>query len=138
MRVTFNADFSPHVLPRLRPAPVKVKVEGRIATTDGSHPPPLRRLEVKINRNGQLYTKGLPNCTAPTLQSTSSETALARCRPALVGRGKLPRRGQARARDRRRLGRNPRLQQPQRRPPALLLHLFAGPPPSASRWSYRW
>lgn len=87
--VTFNADFSPHVLPRLRPAPVDVKVTGRVATTDGSHPPPLRRIEVAINRNGRLETTGLPVCTAPALQSTSSKAAMARCRPALVGRGRF-------------------------------------------------
>lgn len=127
LRVTFNADFTPHVLPRNQPAPVKVEVQGRIATTDGSHPPPLRWLEVKINRNGKLYTKGLPVCTAPTLQSTSSETALARCRPALVGRGKfhaevklgreIPAAGKILAFNSRSGGK-----------PALLLHLFAGAP----------
>ena len=87
LRINFNADFTPHVLPREQAAPVKVEVKGQISTTDGSHPPPLRWLEVKLNRNGKLYSKGLPACTAPTLQSTSSETALARCGGALVGRG---------------------------------------------------
>jgi hypothetical protein len=127
LRVTFNADFAPHVLPRLQPAPVKVNVEGRIATTDGSHPPPLRRLEVKLNRNGRIYSKGLPTCAAPTLQSTSSETALARCRPALVGKGnfsaevKLGREitaaGKILAFNSRHNGK-----------PALLMHLFASAP----------
>lgn len=87
LELTFNADFAPHALPRHRSAPVSVTVAGRIATTDGSHAPPLRWLEVAINRNGNLYAKGLPVCTAPILQSTSSEAALERCRPALVGRG---------------------------------------------------
>jgi hypothetical protein len=127
LRVTFNADFAPHVLPRLRAAPVKVEVEGRISTTDGSHPPPLRWLEVKLNRNGRLYSKGLPVCAAPTLQSTSTETALARCRPALVGRGsfraevklgrEIPAAGKILAFNSRHAGK-----------PALLLHLFAGAP----------
>jgi len=87
--VTFNADFSPHVLPRLKPAPVDVKVTGKVATLDGSHPPPLRQIEVAINRNGHLETTGLPVCTAPALQSTTTKTALSRCRPALVGRGRF-------------------------------------------------
>jgi hypothetical protein len=127
LRVSFNADFAPHVLPRTRPAPVKVEVQGRISTTDGSHPPPLRWIEVKLNRNGKLYSKGLPVCTAPTLQSTSSETALARCRPALVGRGsfhaevklgrEIPASGKILAFNSTRAGK-----------PALLLHLFAGAP----------
>jgi hypothetical protein len=127
LRVTFNGDFAPQVLPRLRAAPVKVNVEGRIATTDGSHPPPLRWLEVKLNRSGHIYSNGLPACAAPTLQSTSTETALARCRPALVGRGsfraevKLGREitaaGKILAFNSRHNGR-----------PALLLHLFASAP----------
>lgn len=125
--VTFNADFAPHELPRLRPAPVAIKVQGSISTTDGSHPPPLRWLEVKLNRNGRLFTKGLPVCTAPILQSTGTETALARCRPALVGHGSfraevklgqpIPATGKILAFNSRRAGKK-----------ALLLHLFAGAP----------
>lgn len=127
LRVTFDADFAPRDLPRLRPAPVNVQVQGKIATTDGSHPPPLRRLEVLLNRNGRIYSKGLPVCTAPALQSTSTQTALARCRPALVGRGsfraevtlgrQIPTGGRILAFNSRRQGRQ-----------ALILHLFAGVP----------
>lgn len=127
LEVTFNADFAPRVLPRHQPAPVKVKIHGRIATTDGSHPPPLRWLEVALNRNGRLYTKGLPVCTAPILQSTSTETAHERCHPALVGRGsfraevtlgrEIPTGGKILAFNSRRDGKQ-----------ALLLHLFAGVP----------
>ena len=35
------------------------------------------------------HDPGLPACSGPLLQSTSTETALARCRPALVGRGQF-------------------------------------------------
>jgi len=87
LRVSFNANFAPRSLPRTQPAPVKVEIEGKIATTDGSHPPPLRWLELEIHRNGILSGEGLPVCTQPTLQSTSTETALDRCGSALVGRG---------------------------------------------------
>ncbi len=127
LQLTFNADFAPHVLPRNRNAPVDIKVEGKIATTDGSHPPPLRWIEVAINRSGRLYTKGLPVCTAPVLQSTSSEAALERCGPALVGRGsfhadvqlgkEIPATGKILAFNSRRHGKQ-----------ALVLHLFAGVP----------
>ncbi len=87
LRVSFNANFDPHALPRSEPAPVKVEVEGRIATTDGSHPPPLRWLELEIHRNGIMSNEGLPVCKASSLQSTSTETALNRCRSSLVGKG---------------------------------------------------
>lgn len=87
LRVSFNADFAPHALPRSKPAPMKVQIEGKIATTDGSHPPPLRWLEVEIHRNGKLSGEGLPVCPARVLQSTSTQTAVARCGKSLVGRG---------------------------------------------------
>lgn len=89
LRISFDADFAPHALPRSVPAPVKVRIEGKIATTDGSHPPPLRWLEIEIHRNGKLSGVGLPICPASALQSTSTQTAMARCGPSLVGRGSL-------------------------------------------------
>lgn len=87
LRVSFDASFAPRALPRSEPAPVKVEIEGKIATTDGTHPPPLRWLELEIHRNGRLSGAGLPVCPASSLQSTSSQTALARCKRSLVGHG---------------------------------------------------
>ena len=127
LRVSFNASFTPHALPRTQPAPVKVEIEGKIVTTDGSHPPPLRWLEIEIHRNGILSGEGLPVCTAPNLQSTSTQTALARCKRSLVGRGSFSAdvalgrgvvaSGRILAFNSRRDGKE-----------ALLLHLFAGVP----------
>jgi hypothetical protein len=87
LRISFGGGFAPRSLPRDRFAPVRVGIEGTISTTDGSHPPALRRFEVALNRDGRLSTRGLPVCTGPALQSTTTEAALARCRPALVGHG---------------------------------------------------
>ena len=41
VRVSFQADFTPKALPRESPAPISVNFEGRISTTDGTHPPAL-------------------------------------------------------------------------------------------------
>jgi len=87
VRIAFDGGFAPHSLPRDRPAPVTVTLEGRISTTDGSHPPALRTLEVEVNRHGRIFTRGLPRCTGAVLQTTSSQAALRRCGPALVGKG---------------------------------------------------
>lgn len=87
VRISFDGGFSPRDLPRHRHAPVTLHVEGAISTTDGSHPPPLRRVEIALNRNGLITTTGLPACTSAQLQSTTSETALARCGGARVGSG---------------------------------------------------
>ncbi len=89
LRIRFDARFSPRTLPRERPAPITVEVDGRIGTTDGSHPPPLRRLRIELNSAGRIDAHGLPACTAPLLQSTSSVAALARCRAARVGSGRF-------------------------------------------------
>lgn len=127
LRVKFNADFDPHSLPRQHPAPVQIKVSGSIKTTDGSHPPALRWLEVELNRNGHLTAAGLPVCSASRLQSTTTGQALSRCRSALVGHGNfralvalegdVPTGGKI-------LVFNSRLDGK----PALLLHFFAGVP----------
>jgi hypothetical protein len=87
VRVNFQAGFSPKVLPRDRLAPITISFEGRISSTDGSHPPALRQLLIELNSAGQIDTDGLPQCRPATLQSTSSDQALARCRSALVGEG---------------------------------------------------
>jgi len=129
LRIKFDADFAPHVLPRQHPAPVKIAISGSVATTDGSHPPPLNRLEVELNRNGQLYTRGLPSCSASRLQSTSTTEAKTRCGNALVGGGSftadialgtikpVTAKGRIVAFNGRRSGK-----------PALLLHFFGGVP----------
>lgn len=127
VRVSFDADFNPHSLPRRNPAPVRIEIKGGITTTDGSHPPPLQWLEVELNRKGRLSTVGLPICSAPLLQSTTTEQALARCGSAVVGKGSfdaevalsgdVPASGQIVAFNSRLHGR-----------PALLLHFFAQVP----------
>lgn len=87
LRISFQGGFTPKSLPRERPAPVTVSVQGSIGTTDGARPPVLRELEIELNRNGRVSTKGLPTCTMPMLQSTTDDAALGRCQPALVGHG---------------------------------------------------
>lgn len=87
VRISFSGGFTPRSLPRDRPAPVTVDIQGALGTTDGSHLPAVRRIEIALNRNGRLSTRGLPVCTGPRLQSTSTDTALKRCRQALVGQG---------------------------------------------------
>jgi hypothetical protein len=128
LRISFDGGFAPSSLPRDRPAPVTVTVEGSIGTTDGSHPPALRRLEIALNRNAHLFSRGLPACTSALLQSTTTEAALRRCRPALVGHGSfratleptptpVPVAGKILAFNGRRDGR-----------PALILHLYGTVP----------
>lgn len=127
LEVAFDADFTPHSLPRSEPAPVDVAIDGRISTTDGSHPPSLRWLEIEVNRNGVISGEGLPVCRAPALQSTSTQTALNRCGSALVGKGDFKAQV-ALGREVGSAGKILAFNSRRRGKPALLLHLFASVP----------
>lgn len=85
--VSFGGGFTPRSLPRDRDVPVTVKLNTSIKTTDGTRPPQLRRISFAVNRYGQITTTGLPTCRPGLLESTDVQAALARCGPALVGRG---------------------------------------------------
>lgn len=85
--IRLNGGFAPHALPREKPVPVSVRIDGAIGTTDGTQPPPLERLRIALNRHGTLTTRGLPSCRSALLQSTTSQLAMERCGPALVGHG---------------------------------------------------
>lgn len=87
--VSFGGRFLPHTLPRDRDVPISVHLEGSVKTADGSPPPQLRTISIAVNRYGRLSTTGLPVCHISLLESTDSQEALARCRPALVGRGEF-------------------------------------------------
>lgn len=85
--VSFGGGFTPRSLPRDRDVPVRVTLETKIKTADGERPPQLRQISFAVNRYGRISTKGLPTCRSTLLESTDTRTALARCRPALVGKG---------------------------------------------------
>lgn len=132
LRISFDGGFAPRSLPRDRPTPVTATIEGSIGTTDGTHPPALRQLEIALNRNARLSTRGLPTCASALLQSTTTEAALLRCRPALVGHGSfratldstqapVPASGKILVFNGRRKGR-----------PALILHLYGTVPVRAT------
>jgi hypothetical protein len=87
VRTSFNAWLSPRALPRNAPAPVSLHMRGTITTTNGQEPPQLRRLTVAINRHGSVFMAGLPVCPRQAIRSTTTQQALQRCGPALVGSG---------------------------------------------------
>jgi hypothetical protein len=87
LRVAFDGKLSPHALPRQGSAPVRVAVGAKIATTDGSNPPQLRKISIAINRNGRFEPAGLPVCSLEQIQPSTTEDALAACRSSLIGEG---------------------------------------------------
>jgi hypothetical protein len=87
--VSFGGGFNPRSLPRDRDVPVTVNLDTSIKTADGKQPPQLRRISFEVNRYGRISTTGLPACNSGLLESTNTQVALERCRPALVGRGQF-------------------------------------------------
>jgi hypothetical protein len=89
LRVTVLAQVEPPKLPRTTPAPIAVFLSGHIGTVDGTVPPQLQTMTVKVNRHGLLQSKGLPYCTVPQIQPVSTERSLRNCGEALVGSGRF-------------------------------------------------
>jgi hypothetical protein len=87
IRVKFSGSIAPQKLPRGRTAPIKVSVGTKIVPLKGKVAPQLSRLEMAINKNGVLDTKGLPVCPLNLLQPSTTSDALRSCRDSLVGEG---------------------------------------------------
>jgi hypothetical protein len=87
LRISITTQLQPYKLPRVGTAPIAVFIAGHIGTTNGTTPPQLQRMDVKINRHGRLDFEGLPVCRLGQIQPGTNERALALCGDALVGSG---------------------------------------------------
>jgi hypothetical protein len=87
--VTLDGGLAPLALPRDRPAPVAVTLDGGLQTADGELLPRVTRVELGLPGQGVLSTAGLPTCSRRELRNATSEGALAACGDALVGHGHL-------------------------------------------------
>jgi hypothetical protein len=87
--VSLDGGISPLRLPRHRPAPVALRLEGGLRSADGSLLPRVTRVEIALPSQGVVSTAGLPSCPPRRLRHAKPPAALAACRPALVGRGSL-------------------------------------------------
>jgi hypothetical protein len=87
--VALDGRLQPLTLPRDRLAPVSVRLEGGLQTADGSLLPRVTRIELGLPGQGVISTRGLPVCSQRRLRNTKPREALAACRPALIGRGRL-------------------------------------------------
>jgi hypothetical protein len=87
--VALGGKISPLQLPRHESAPIHLHLEGGLLTADGSLLPRVDRVEIGFPAQGVISTRGLPTCTVRRLLNTTSERALAACRPALIGHGSV-------------------------------------------------
>ena len=87
--VALQGEVAPLQLPRHESAPVHLHLEGGLLTADGSLLPRVDRVEIGFPAKGVISTRGLPVCTLRQLRNSTSEGALAACRPALIGHGSV-------------------------------------------------
>jgi hypothetical protein len=87
LRFTANGGFTPKALSKTKVEPISLRVEGKIATTDGSHPPALQEVIIEGDKNAVVSSKGIPTCSAGQLQSRDTAAVEAACRPAIIGTG---------------------------------------------------
>jgi len=85
----FEAGVSPTKLPKTTPAPIALKASFPLKTATGSDPPPLKSLTLEFDKHGQLYTQGLPTCSAAILQRPINPASEPICHNALVGSGEI-------------------------------------------------
>jgi hypothetical protein len=87
--VALDGKISPLALPRDRPAPVAIHLAGGLNKVGGGLLPRVTQIELGLPAQGVLSTRGLPTCSQRRLRDTKPPEALAACREALIGRGRL-------------------------------------------------
>ena len=88
LKFTADGGFTPKALSKKTPEPISLNVEGKIATTDGTHPPALKEVIIEGDKNAIVNAKGIPTCSSGQLQSRDTKAAEAACGPAIIGEGK--------------------------------------------------
>lgn len=84
-----DGELRPLALPRDHLAPVALRLEGRLRTSEDSLLSRVTKLEIGLPSQGVLSTRGLPICPPELLRDTKMAEALASCGRALVGSGAL-------------------------------------------------
>jgi hypothetical protein len=87
LRASITTQIKPYRLPRTDPAPISVFLAGHIASTTGGVPSQLTRMTILVNRHGVLDTSALPVCPVDRIRPATTDHALERCGPSLVGSG---------------------------------------------------
>jgi hypothetical protein len=86
---SLNGGISPRKLPRHGRAPVAVHLAGRVVTADHSPLPRVNWIRLELAWRGVLDTRGLEVCPRSRLEGTKTRQAVAGCRGAKVGEGRL-------------------------------------------------
>lgn len=85
--LTFGGSTSPKALPKKKLAPVTANIEGKIATSDGTHPSAFREAVVDIDKDVSVNVKGLPVCKPGQLEARDTAAAKKVCGKTTLGSG---------------------------------------------------
>ncbi|HEX3174255.1 MAG TPA: hypothetical protein VHQ43_08560 [Solirubrobacterales bacterium] len=85
--LTFGGSTSPKALPKSKLAPVTANIEGKIATSDGTHPSAFREAVVDIDKDVSVKVKGLPVCKPGQLEARDTAAAKKVCGATVLGSG---------------------------------------------------
>ncbi len=82
-----DGGFAPTALPKHENAPITIHGGGSLSTASGAYPPVLENINVEFDRHGAVETTGLPVCSQPKLEATTTPQARKQCPGAIVGKG---------------------------------------------------
>lgn len=77
----------PSKLPRHSQVPISARIDAEIGTTDASHPPAVKTLNIDFDKSIEVNAKGLPACKQAELTARSTRDAKRACPDAIVGSG---------------------------------------------------
>lgn len=86
--VADDGGITPEKLPKHGTAPVTARLNAEVSTRDGSHPPPFKSMDLKIDKTVHLDAEGLPVCRAGQISASTTATVKKVCGDAIVGSGK--------------------------------------------------
>jgi hypothetical protein len=82
-----NGGITPSRLPRRSQAPIEGHIDATIGTTDGTHPPAVKTVDIDFDKSIELNAKGLPACKQGELEARPTAAAKKACPDAIVGSG---------------------------------------------------
>jgi hypothetical protein len=82
-----DGKITPKALSKTKFTPIKAAVSGSLKTVDGSQPPITKEVNVEVDKNIQLNTKGLAVCSSGQLEAQDTKHAEKACPDSIVGKG---------------------------------------------------
>lgn len=85
---TFSAHFTPKVLSKRQLTGARMRVDAKVSTEDGSHPPALQELALELDKNLAIDAAGLPVCRPLPQEDNDIRSLETVCKDARVGAGR--------------------------------------------------